>query len=149
MRSEGRKRAAGRGGARGPHGGRPAGAGVSGGPMGKYCASLSVLKGPWDQVFAAFWQRYPNPYRCAGALRDPPAPFRQPGPIWDWCHSLSSSQPFPRGSRGLYPSGMGVLHHQCPAGIWFLPALILQFRAIPSPRGRVGEDQGLMFSSPF
>ncbi|XP_027574489.1 PRELI domain-containing protein 1, mitochondrial [Pipra filicauda] len=30
--------------------------------MGKYCASLSVLKGPWDQVFAAFWQRYPNPY---------------------------------------------------------------------------------------
>lgn len=35
--------------------------------MGKYCASLGVLKGPWDQVFAAFWQRYPNPYRCAGA----------------------------------------------------------------------------------
>ncbi|OXB80992.1 UNVERIFIED_CONTAM: hypothetical protein H355_006075 [Colinus virginianus] len=30
--------------------------------MGKYCASLGVLKGPWDQVFAAFWQRYPNPY---------------------------------------------------------------------------------------
>ncbi|XP_043347436.1 PRELI domain-containing protein 1, mitochondrial isoform X1 [Dermochelys coriacea] len=30
--------------------------------MGKYCASLGVLRGPWDQVFAAFWQRYPNPY---------------------------------------------------------------------------------------
>uniref|UniRef100_A0A670IJI0 PRELI domain containing 1 n=1 Tax=Podarcis muralis TaxID=64176 RepID=A0A670IJI0_PODMU len=30
--------------------------------MGKYFLTLSVLKGPWDQVFAAFWQRYPNPY---------------------------------------------------------------------------------------
>lgn len=40
--------------------------------MGKYCASLGVLKGPWDQVFAAFWQRYPNPYRCAAAPGGPP-----------------------------------------------------------------------------
>ncbi|KAL8212192.1 UNVERIFIED_CONTAM: PRELI domain-containing protein 1, mitochondrial [Gekko kuhli] len=30
--------------------------------MGKYFLTLSVLKGPWDQVFAAFWLRYPNPY---------------------------------------------------------------------------------------
>ncbi|XP_070789895.1 PRELI domain-containing protein 1, mitochondrial [Pituophis catenifer annectens] len=30
--------------------------------MGKYFLTLSVLKGPWDQVFTAFWQRYPNPY---------------------------------------------------------------------------------------
>lgn len=41
--------------------------------MGKYCASLGVLKGPWDQVFAAFWQRYPNPYRCAAAPGGPPS----------------------------------------------------------------------------
>ncbi|XP_075774834.1 PRELI domain-containing protein 1, mitochondrial [Pelodiscus sinensis] len=30
--------------------------------MGKQSASLGLLRGPWDQVFAAFWQRYPNPY---------------------------------------------------------------------------------------
>ncbi|XP_030067534.1 PRELI domain-containing protein 1, mitochondrial [Microcaecilia unicolor] len=30
--------------------------------MVKYFLGVSVLKTPWDQVFAAFWQRYPNPY---------------------------------------------------------------------------------------
>lgn len=48
--------------------------------MGKYCASLGVLKGPWDQVFAAFWQRYPNPYRCARARPGPPPPSAAPVP---------------------------------------------------------------------
>lgn len=28
----------------------------------KYFLGLSVLKSSWDQVFVAFWQRYPNPY---------------------------------------------------------------------------------------
>lgn len=105
-----------RGGARGPHGGGPAGAaGLSGGPMGKYCASLGVLKGPWDQVFAAFWQRYPNPYRCARA---------RPGPTRDRCRPPSSAQRCPRGSRGLRPSGMGVPHRPYPAGIGSSPAFI-------------------------
>lgn len=30
--------------------------------MVKYFLGLSVLKSSWDQVFVAFWQRYPNPY---------------------------------------------------------------------------------------
>ncbi|MBN3302136.1 PRELI domain containing 1a [Amia ocellicauda] len=30
--------------------------------MVKYFLGFSVLKGSWDQVFSAFWQRYPNPY---------------------------------------------------------------------------------------
>ena len=29
----------------------------------KYFLGQSVLRSSWDQVFAAFWQRYPNPYR--------------------------------------------------------------------------------------
>uniref|UniRef100_A0A2K5QKN0 PRELI/MSF1 domain-containing protein n=1 Tax=Cebus imitator TaxID=2715852 RepID=A0A2K5QKN0_CEBIM len=28
-----------------------------------YFLGQSVLQSSWDQVFAAFWQRYPNPYR--------------------------------------------------------------------------------------
>lgn len=43
--------------------------------MGKHCASTGVLKGPWDQVFAAFWQRYPNPYRCGRAGAGAGAPL--------------------------------------------------------------------------
>lgn len=31
--------------------------------MVKYFLGQSVLRSSWDQVFAAFWQRYPNPYR--------------------------------------------------------------------------------------
>lgn len=30
--------------------------------MVKYFLGLNDLKSSWDQVFAAFWQRYPNPY---------------------------------------------------------------------------------------
>ncbi|XP_053317862.1 PRELI domain-containing protein 1, mitochondrial [Spea bombifrons] len=30
--------------------------------MVKYFLGVNVLKSSWDQVFAAFWQRYPNPY---------------------------------------------------------------------------------------
>ncbi|XP_069332283.1 PRELI domain-containing protein 1, mitochondrial isoform X2 [Eulemur rufifrons] len=30
--------------------------------MVKYFLGQSVLRSSWDQVFAAFWQRYPNPY---------------------------------------------------------------------------------------
>ncbi|KAK1159196.1 PRELI domain-containing protein 1, mitochondrial-like [Acipenser oxyrinchus oxyrinchus] len=30
--------------------------------MVKYFLGLSVMKSSWDQVFVAFWQRYPNPY---------------------------------------------------------------------------------------
>ncbi|XP_006631994.1 PRELI domain containing 1a [Lepisosteus oculatus] len=30
--------------------------------MVKYFLGISVLKASWDQVFIAFWQRYPNPY---------------------------------------------------------------------------------------
>nr|KAF6349803.1 PRELI domain containing 1 [Myotis myotis] len=30
--------------------------------MVKYFLGHSVLRSSWDQVFAAFWQRYPNPY---------------------------------------------------------------------------------------
>uniref|UniRef100_A0A2K6SSF8 PRELI/MSF1 domain-containing protein n=1 Tax=Saimiri boliviensis boliviensis TaxID=39432 RepID=A0A2K6SSF8_SAIBB len=30
--------------------------------MVKYFLGQSVLRSFWDQVFAAFWQRYPNPY---------------------------------------------------------------------------------------
>ncbi|KAG9271852.1 PRELI domain-containing protein 1, mitochondrial [Astyanax mexicanus] len=30
--------------------------------MVKYFSCVGFLKGTWDQVFAAFWQRYPNPY---------------------------------------------------------------------------------------
>ncbi|KAB0359042.1 hypothetical protein FD754_003198 [Muntiacus muntjak] len=30
--------------------------------MVKYFQGQSVLRSSWDQVFAAFWQRYPNPY---------------------------------------------------------------------------------------
>ncbi|KAM4676768.1 PRELI domain-containing protein 1, mitochondrial [Discoglossus pictus] len=30
--------------------------------MVKYFIGINVLKNSWDQVFAAFWQRYPNPY---------------------------------------------------------------------------------------
>ncbi|XP_032806132.1 PRELI domain-containing protein 1, mitochondrial isoform X1 [Petromyzon marinus] len=30
--------------------------------MVKYYACLGILKSSWDHVFAAFWQRYPNPY---------------------------------------------------------------------------------------
>lgn len=30
--------------------------------MVKYFVGVSVLRTSWDQVFAAFWQRYPNPY---------------------------------------------------------------------------------------
>lgn len=33
------------------------------GTMVKYFLGQSVLRSSWDQVFAAFWQRYPNPYR--------------------------------------------------------------------------------------
>ncbi|XP_040594195.1 PRELI domain-containing protein 1, mitochondrial-like [Mesocricetus auratus] len=32
------------------------------GTMVKYFLGQSVLRSSWDQVFAAFWQRYPNPY---------------------------------------------------------------------------------------
>ncbi|KAL0974351.1 hypothetical protein UPYG_G00219280 [Umbra pygmaea] len=32
------------------------------GTMVKYFACAGLLKSPWDQVCAAFWQRYPNPY---------------------------------------------------------------------------------------
>ncbi|KAK2104108.1 PRELI domain-containing protein 1, mitochondrial [Saguinus oedipus] len=31
--------------------------------MVKYFPGQSVLRGSWDQVFTAFWQQYPNPYR--------------------------------------------------------------------------------------
>lgn len=124
VRSAGRKRAAGRGGARGPHGGRPAGAGLSGGPMGKYCASLGVLKGPWDQVFAAFWQRYPNPYRCAGAL---PAPFRRSVPPGIGATPGPQPSPFLGGPAG---SGRwGWVSRTTGA----LPALIVQSLTIASP----------------
>ncbi|KAM9695484.1 PRELI domain-containing protein 1, mitochondrial isoform 2-T2 [Trichechus inunguis] len=34
--------------------------------MVKYFLGQSVLRSSWDQVFAAFWQRYPNPYRKSG-----------------------------------------------------------------------------------
>ena len=30
--------------------------------MVKYFLGQSVLRSSWDQVFTAFWQRYPNPY---------------------------------------------------------------------------------------
>ncbi|MEQ2314072.1 hypothetical protein AMECASPLE_008330 [Ameca splendens] len=30
--------------------------------MGRYFYSEVHIKSPWDQVLAAFWQRYPNPY---------------------------------------------------------------------------------------
>ncbi|XP_076878852.1 PRELI domain containing 1a isoform X2 [Brachyhypopomus gauderio] len=30
--------------------------------MVKYFSSVGFLKGTWDQVSTAFWQRYPNPY---------------------------------------------------------------------------------------
>ncbi|CAI9604051.1 unnamed protein product [Staurois parvus] len=30
--------------------------------MVKYFLGLNLLKSSWDQVFTAFWQRYPNPY---------------------------------------------------------------------------------------
>lgn len=30
--------------------------------MVKYFLGINVLKSSWDQVIAAFWQRYPNPY---------------------------------------------------------------------------------------
>ncbi|XP_063784027.1 PRELI domain-containing protein 1, mitochondrial isoform X1 [Pseudophryne corroboree] len=30
--------------------------------MAKYFLGFSELKSSWDQVFTAFWQRYPNPY---------------------------------------------------------------------------------------
>ncbi|MEE6479786.1 hypothetical protein FKM82_012375 [Ascaphus truei] len=30
--------------------------------MVKYFLGISVLKNSWDQVFTAFWQRYPNPH---------------------------------------------------------------------------------------
>ncbi|KAJ8396756.1 hypothetical protein AAFF_G00013550 [Aldrovandia affinis] len=30
--------------------------------MVKYFSCIGVLKSSWDQVFIAFWQRYPNPY---------------------------------------------------------------------------------------
>ncbi|XP_042606489.1 PRELI domain-containing protein 1, mitochondrial-like [Cyprinus carpio] len=30
--------------------------------MGKYFFSETDIKSTWDQVLAAFWQRYPNPY---------------------------------------------------------------------------------------
>ncbi|OCT88680.1 PRELI domain-containing protein 1, mitochondrial [Xenopus laevis] len=30
--------------------------------MVKYFLGMSILKNSWDQVSAAFWQRYPNPY---------------------------------------------------------------------------------------
>ncbi|ELW49733.1 PRELI domain-containing protein 1, mitochondrial [Tupaia chinensis] len=30
--------------------------------MKKYFLGQSVLRGSWDQVFAASWQQYPNPY---------------------------------------------------------------------------------------
>ncbi|XP_035263442.1 PRELI domain containing 1a isoform X2 [Anguilla anguilla] len=32
------------------------------GTMVKYFSCIGVLKSSWDQVFIAFWQRYPNPY---------------------------------------------------------------------------------------
>lgn len=68
--------------------------------MGKYCASLGVLKGPWDQVFAAFWQRYPNPYRCVGACPPPhpPGPSRGPPPSFPFpgAHPAPSPQQTPR-----------------------------------------------------
>ncbi|PNJ06656.1 PRELID1 isoform 3 [Pongo abelii] len=35
--------------------------------MVKYFLGQSVLRSSWDQVFAAFWQRYPNPYSLLGA----------------------------------------------------------------------------------
>ncbi|XP_047242848.1 PRELI domain containing 1b isoform X3 [Girardinichthys multiradiatus] len=38
---------------------------MSAGPtddMGRYFYSEVHIKSPWDQVLAAFWQRYPNPY---------------------------------------------------------------------------------------
>ncbi|MBZ3882566.1 PRELI domain-containing protein 1, mitochondrial [Sciurus carolinensis] len=30
--------------------------------MVKYFLDQSMFRNSWDQVFAAFWQRYPNPY---------------------------------------------------------------------------------------
>ena len=30
--------------------------------MVKYFLGQSVLRSSWDQVFAALWQQYPNPY---------------------------------------------------------------------------------------
>lgn len=36
--------------------------------MVKYFLGQSVLRSSWDQVFAAFWQRYPNPYRYVAWL---------------------------------------------------------------------------------
>ena len=35
----------------------------------KYFLGQSVLRSSWDQVFAAFWQRYPNPYRYVALER--------------------------------------------------------------------------------
>lgn len=37
--------------------------------MVKYFLGQSVLRSSWDQVFAAFWQRYPNPYRYVALKR--------------------------------------------------------------------------------
>ncbi|XP_064452587.1 PRELI domain-containing protein 1, mitochondrial isoform X1 [Mirounga angustirostris] len=52
--------------------------------MVKYFLGQSVLRSSWDQVFAAFWQRYPNPYRYVALERAvlPPSLFgdRSVGP---------------------------------------------------------------------
>ena len=37
--------------------------------MVKYFLGQSVLRSSWDQVFAAFGQRYPNPYRYVALER--------------------------------------------------------------------------------
>lgn len=77
--------------------------------MGKYCASLGVLKGPWDQVFAAFWQRYPNPYRCVGACPPPPpGAFPRPSALLPLPRVTAHPPPQQTPRRGALP--------RCPAG---------------------------------
>lgn len=44
--------------------------------MVKYFLGQSVLRSSWDQVFAAFWQRYPNPYRYVAVGRASRPPLR-------------------------------------------------------------------------
>lgn len=133
------------------------------GPMGKYCASLGVLKGPWDQVFAAFWQRYPNPYRCAAASpppplqgfpRGPPSPPDRPLEGFSGLRVLHpaplSPIPFLGGPTGAGPSSSpspnlsGLLvplpyhsPHPHPCSAWWFAGA-----------GAVGREQGLMFSFP-
>lgn len=57
--------------------------------MVKYFLGQSVLRSSWDQVFAAFWQRYPNPYRyvVVGRASRPPLSIwlsLNSGAVKDW-----------------------------------------------------------------